>query len=154
LGDAELNYLVLPGPASIGRQAPLLDHWVWQRRLDEEVTAGGSAFSILLGRSGAFGAEFLASVLTEFTPVPGVRHVAGSFGRNGLEVLVLGDTAGVERLRQFVSDRAATRKKRSAGGPPRFRAWGDGEELWSIAVERLLGMEAVDPPSLSGATPA
>ena len=154
LGDAELNYLVLPGPASIGKEAPLLDHWVWQRRLEEEVAAGESPFSILLGRSGAFGPEFLASALTEFSPLPGVRHIAGSFGRNGLEVLVLGDNASVERLRQFVSDRAARQEETVRWGSSSFPRHGaTGEELWSIAVERLLGMDTLEPPELVWSDP-
>ena len=154
VGDAEVSYLVLPGPASTGRPPLLLDHWGWQRRVEEEVAAAPSAFSILLGRSGAFGPDFLGSALAEFSPPSGVRHVAGSFGRNGLEVLVLGDAAAVEGLRQFVSDRAAGDEETVRWGLSSYpRHGGTGEELWSIAVERLLGLETRDPPELVWSDP-
>ena len=143
LGEAGLEYLVLPGPQSPpGWHAPVLEHWVWRLRLEEELAAMGGPFTILVGRSGAFLPEFLSTTMTEFSSAAGNRFILGSFGRNLLQVLVLGDPSGAESFRQFVSDRAAKDDETVRWGTASFPHHGaTAEELWSFAVDRLLGLE-------------
>ena len=74
--------------------------------------------------------------------MPGTRQVAGTFGRNALEVLVIGDPPGVDAFRQFVSDRAALDEETVRWGTSCFPEHGaTGEELWSLAADRLLALE-------------
>ncbi len=155
LSDAELQYLVLPAPGGTDiRLAPLLEHWGWQRRLEEEVTASEGTFAVLLGRSGAFTPQFLAATLAEFSPLPGGRQIAGTFGRNVLEVLHIRDPAGVDAFRQFVSDRAAREEETVRWGMARFPSHGaTAEELWSVAMDRLLGLEPPEPSELVWSDP-
>ena len=155
LSQAELQFLVLPAPASAPPWEPaLLEHGVWQRRLEEEVEAADEPFAVLLGRSGAFAPAFLSSALADFSPVRGVRQIAGVFGRNALEVLVIGDLAGVDRFRQFVSERAAKEEETVRWGAAWFPRHGaTAEELWSVAVDRLLGLQALEPPELVWSDP-
>ena len=142
LGEADLQYLVLPAPTRGGRSTRVLEHWTWMRRLEEEVAAAAGSFAVLLGRSGAFAPDFLAAALTDFSPLSGVRQVVGTFGRNVLEVLVIGEPAGVDAFRQFVSDRAARDEETVRWGTSWFPGHGaTGEELWSVAVDRLLALE-------------
>jgi hypothetical protein len=146
LAEGELQYLVLPtSPSTRARATGALEHWTWMRRLEEEVAAGGDPFAVLVGRSGAFGAEFVDRALAEFSPPPGARHVVGMLGRNVVEILVLGDRTGVDALRQFLSERAASEEETVRWGVASFPRHGaTAEELWSVAVDRLLGLESTE----------
>ena len=124
----------------------VLPHSIWRMRVDEEIAAADEPFTILLGRSGAFSPEFLSAVLAEAPLEVAGRRNAGTFGRNTLEVLILGTDASVESFRQFVSDRAARDEETVRWGTASFPRHGaSAEELWSWAVDRLLGLEAPDP---------
>jgi hypothetical protein len=155
LAEAGLQYLVLPCPsAGEPRPAGLLEHWTWLRRLEEEVEAGTSSFVVLVGRSGAFDPGFVTAALTAFSPADGVRYVVGSLGRNALEVLILGDPAGADAFRQFLSDRAAARDETVRWGTASFPRHGaTAEELWAAAVDRLLGLEPPGPTELVWSDP-
>ena len=155
LGQAELQYLVLPAPARTAQSEPaLLEHWAWQRRLEEEVTAGDAPFAILLGRSGAFTPAFLSAALGGFSSLARARQIAGAFGRNALEVLIIGDPAAVDSFRQFVSERAARDEETVRWGAAWFPRHGaTAEELWSVAVDRLLGLEAPEVADLVWSDP-
>jgi hypothetical protein len=145
LVEGNLQYLVLPAPSPGRRKASaVLDHWAWMRRLEEERTATGAAFAVLIGRSGAFGSDRLSEALVEFSPRTGSRHVVGRCGFNTLEVLALGEPSGLDALREFASERAGQEEETVRWGT----AWFPGhaataEELWSVAIDRLLGL---DPP--------
>lgn len=155
LTEAPLQYLVLPGStATRTAAATALEHWEWMRRFAEEVSAGAGSFAVLLGRSGAFGVDFLATALADFSPVPGSRHVVGSLARNVLEVLVIGDATGADALRQFLTDRAAAEEETVRWGLATFPRHGStAEELWSVAADRLLGMETSEPSELIWSDP-
>ena len=122
LSEAELQYLVLPAPVAAHDMDSLRSSntgagsAAWRKRSRQPM----ARFAVLLGRSGAFTPEFLAATLAEFSPLPGVRQIVGTFGRNVLEVLVLGDPAGVDAFRQFVSDRAAREEETVRWGMARF----------------------------------
>src|SRR5262249_51826189 len=67
LVEGDLQYLVLPAPSPQSRKAsPVLDHWTWMLRLEEERAATGASFAVLIGRSGAFGSDRLGEALAEF----------------------------------------------------------------------------------------
>jgi len=142
LSEGEFVYVVLPrSPVVSPRRTTLLEHWNWQQRLEEEVTAGGT-FTILLGRSGAFAPEFGPRALAEFPASKELRVVLGSFGRNLLEVLIIGEPGAAESLRQFISNRAARQDETVRWGAASFPAHAaTSEELWSVALNRLLGVE-------------
>jgi hypothetical protein len=155
LAEGELQYLVLPAPAAaVGKTIRPLEHWMWLRRVEEEVAASSGSFTVLLGRSGAFSPDFLASASADFSVLPGVRQIVGSFGRNVMEALLIGDPAGVDAFRQFVSDRAASRDETVRWGMARFPSHGaTAQELWSVAVDRLLGLEPPKSTDLVWADP-
>jgi hypothetical protein len=155
LAEGGLQYLVLPSPsAGEPRPAGLLDHWTWLRRLEEEVKAGTSPFLVLVGRSGAFDPGFVSAALTAFSSAEGVRNVVGNLGRNALEILILGDLAGAGALKQFLSDRAAARDETVRWGTASFPRHGaTAEELWAVAVDRLLGLEPPGPTELLWSDP-
>ena len=155
LAEAGLQYLVLPSPSSgEPRPAGLLDHWTWIRRLEEEVAAGTRSLVVLAGRSGAFDPGFVASALTGFSVPEGVRYVVGNLARNVLEVLILGDPTGSDALRQLLSDRAAARDETVRWGTASFPRHGaTAEELWAVAVDRLLGLEPPGPTELVWSDP-
>jgi hypothetical protein len=141
IAEGDLQYLVLPRPALVAYPHDVLDHWSWRRRLTEEVGAGRNSFTVLIGRSGAFGNEFLGSALTDFASPAGARHIVGTVGRNVLEVLVIGDPSGADAFRQFLSDRAAAEEETVRWGMAGFPRHGaTAEELWAVAIERLLGL--------------
>src|SRR5262249_40897147 len=122
---------------------PTLDHWIWLQRLREEVAAAVGSFAILAGRSGAFASERLIETLTELETAPGARHILGRCGRNTLEVLALGEPSSVDALRQFISERAGLEEETVRWGAASFPSNGaTAEELWSLAMDRLLGLEA------------
>ena len=122
LSEGEFVYVVLPrSPVVSPRRTTLLEHWNWQQRLEEEVTAGGT-FTILLGRSGAFAPEFGPRALAEFPASKELRVVLGSFGRNLLEVLIIGEPGAAESLRQFISNRAARQDETVRWGAASFPA--------------------------------
>ena len=145
-----LEYLLLPRSTYASeRRTRLLDHNPWQGRVEEEVTTEASSFGVLLGRSGAFAPDFLSAALRDAHPTLQVRMVWGTFGSGTLEVLVLGDAAALEAVRQFVSDRAARSEETVRWGTSWFPSHGaTAEELWSVAVDRLLGLEAIEPSTL------
>jgi hypothetical protein len=147
LAEGDLQYLVVPASAPTGAwRRCALEHWAWLRRLEEEVAARSDSFTVLVGRSGAFTTDFVETALAEFSPLPSARHVVGMLGRNVLEVLVTGDGTGVDVLRQFLSDRAAGEEETVRWGAAVFPRHGaTAEELWSVAVDRLLGVEAAEP---------
>ena len=155
LSEGELQYLVLPAPgAERRRPAPLLDHWTWLRRLEEEVVAGVGPFAVLIGRSGAFAQEFLSDALSAFSPVRGARQIVGICARNTLEILALGEPAGVDAFRQVVSERAGREEETVRWGTSWYPTHGaTAEELWSVAVDRLLGLEAPEAGDLVWSDP-
>jgi hypothetical protein len=155
LAEGALQYLVLPASKpDDARTTGVLEHWTWLRRLEEEVDAGTGSFALLVGRSGAFGADLVAGALGEFPSPPGARHVVGILGRNVLEILVVGDGTSADALRQFLSDRAAEDEETVRWGVAWFPRHGaTAEELWSVAVDRLLGLESTEPAELVWSDP-
>jgi hypothetical protein len=155
LSEGEFIYVVLPRPpATPSRRSMLLQHWTWQQRLEEEVMADSGTFTILLGRSGAFAPEFAQRALSEFPAGNELRVVLGSFGRNLLEVLVIGEAGAAESIRQFMTDRAAARDETVRWGTATFPSHATtAEELWSVALNRLLGLEAPRPSELVWSDP-
>jgi Bacterial regulatory protein, Fis family len=150
LSEGEFVYVVLPrSPAVASRLPMLLEHWSWQQRLEEEVTAADGTFTILLGRSGAFAPEFAPQALAEYLASNELRVVLGSFGRNLIEMLVIGEPGKAEALRQFISDRAAGQDETVRWGLASFPAHAaTSEELWSVALNRLLGLAASGPQEM------
>ena len=149
--EGELQYLVLPaspvGPEP--KPARLLDHWSWLDRLHEEVIAATGSFAVLLGRSGAFASEHVLEALSEFPSARRGRHLVGRCERNTLEVLALAEPAVVDALRQFLSECAGKEDETVRWGTAWFPSHGaTAEELWSVAMDRLLGLEAQDPGDL------
>jgi hypothetical protein len=155
LTEADFQYLVLAGATDVGAKAtPALEHWAWMRRLEEEVAVGAGSFAVLVGRSGAFAGDFLDTALTDFAPPSGVRHVVGWLARNVLEILVIGDGTGADAFRQSLTDRAAAEEETVRWGLATFPRHGStAEELWSVAVDRLLGLEASEPSELIWSDP-
>jgi hypothetical protein len=144
LSEGDLTYLVLPAPEqSVRPGAPPLDHWTWLRRLQEEITGARKPFAVLLGRSGAFASEKAIESLTEFFGAHTLRNIVGQCARNTLEVLAPGDAGTVEAIRQFVSERAASEDETVRWGAAWFPTHGaTAEELWSVAMDRLLGLDS------------
>jgi hypothetical protein len=155
LVEGDLQYLVLPAPGPERRKTgPVLDHYAWIRRLDEETMASAGPFAILIGRSGAFASDRLAEALAEFAPRPGFRHVVGRSGLNTLEVLVLGEPPSLDVLREFASERAAEEDETVRWGAAWFpNHAATAEELWSVAIDRLLGLEHPDRSELVWSDP-
>jgi hypothetical protein len=155
LVEADLQYLVLPAPGAQTRKAvSVLDHWAWMRRLEEERTAAAGPFALLIGRSGAFASDRLTEALAEFAPPQGFRHVVGRCGLNTLEVLVLGEPTGLDALREFASERAAQEEETVRWGTAWFPTHAaTAEELWSAAMDRLLGLEALHGSELVWSDP-
>jgi hypothetical protein len=153
--EADLQYLVLPAPGPEQRKAaPILDHWAWMRRLEEERTAAAGSFAVLIGRSGAFASDRLTEALAEFSPRAGFRHVVGRCGLNTLEVLVLGEPASLDALREFASERAGQEEETVRWGAAWFPSHAaTAEELWSVAIDRLLGLEPPDRSELVWSDP-
>jgi hypothetical protein len=146
LVEGDLQYLVLPRPAPAGpKPAPVLDHWAWMGRLEEEATAASGPFAVLMGRSGAFASDRPTEALAEFSTSPGSRHVVGRCGLNTLEVLVLGEPSSLDALKEFLSNRAGQEEETVRWGTAWFPNHGaTAEELWSVAIDRLLGLEPQD----------
>ena len=155
ISDGDVQYLVLPAPNEPSTEAtPLLDHWSWQRRVEEEIAAPGTGFSVLLGRSGAFSPAFLRSALATFSPSVRVRKVPGAGATNVLQVLLVGDAASVDSLRQHVADAAAREEETVRWGAASFPRHGStAEELWSVAVDRLLALESPETSELVWSDP-
>jgi hypothetical protein len=155
LVEGELQYLVLPAPPPVSRKAaPVLDHWAWMRRLEEEATAAAGPFAVLIGRSGAFASDRLSEALAGFSTRPGSRHVVGRCGLNTFEVLVLGEPSSLDALKESVSDRAGQEEETVRWGTAWFPIHGaTAEELWSVAIDRLLGLETHDPNELVWSDP-
>jgi hypothetical protein len=152
-GDVQYLVLPVPGRASAPRGA-VLPHWVWQTRVDEEIAVRAEPFTLLLGRSGAFSPEFLSTVLADAALELGGRRVPATFGVKTLEFLILGSDSSVESFRQLVSDRAAQKEETVRWGTASYPRHGaTAEELWSVAVDRLLGLEARDPGELVWSDP-
>ena len=150
VAQGDVEYLVLPESAfSSERRSRLLEHIPWQVRVEEEVLAGRASFGLLLGRSGAFTPEFLLGVMNEAHRTTQVRTVVGTFGSGTVELLVLGEPAGLEAIRQLFSERAARDDETVRWGSSWFPTHGaTAEELWSVAVDRLLGLETVEASTL------
>ena len=155
LAEAGLEYLVLPASTpNLGRVVSPLEHWTWFRRVEEEVAASERTLSILVGRSGAFVPDFIGASLAEFTPQPGVRHIVGAAGRNVVEVLFIGEPTGIDPFRQFLSDRAARAEETVRWGLANFpRNGATAEELWSVAADRLLGLDSPEPAEFAWSDP-
>jgi transcriptional regulator of acetoin/glycerol metabolism len=78
----------------------------------------------------------------------------GTLGRNVLELLVIGDLGNGDALRQWLSDRAASEEETVRWGAASFpRNGATGEELWSLAANRMLGLESVEPRELVWSDP-
>ena len=133
---------------------PVLEHSAWQLRLAEEIAGAEGSFAVLLGRSAAFTPEFVSAVVNEAPRPPGMRWVAGTFARRTLEFLLLGEPSTVDSLRQFISERAAREGETARWGTAWFpRHGGTAEELWSVAADRLLGLEDLEGSELAWSDP-
>jgi Bacterial regulatory protein, Fis family len=154
LAQEEHQYLVLPAP-DLRPDLPLvLEHSAWQLRLGEEIAGAEGSFAVLLGRSAAFTPEFVSAVVGEAPRPPGTRRVAGSFAHKALEFLLLGEPSTVDGLRQFISEKAARDGETVRWGTAWFpRHGGTAEELWSVAADRLLGLEELEGSELVWSDP-
>jgi hypothetical protein len=147
VAEGDVQYLVVPvSRAPSTPRRTVLTHSAWLLRLDEELGMPGSTFAVLLGRSGAFGPEFLEAVLAEAAVASGVRGVGASFGIHALEVLVMGETSAVDTFRRFISGRAERESETVRWGLAWFPKHGaTAEELWAVAANRVLGLELAEP---------
>jgi len=156
IAEAGLQYIVLPAPSTQpAGDIELLDHWRWQLRLKEEVAGPDASLGVLLGRSGAFSGESLDEMLEGLDSSGMRRCVLGQGGRNLLAVIVLGSPSEMERLRQFVSERATRIEETVRWGSALYPKHGaTAEELWEHAVEHLLGIDAPRPEDLVWSDPS
>jgi hypothetical protein len=150
LTEAGHTYVVLPGPRALPRTMGRLDHGALVARVQEEVEANQDAFTILVGRSGAFTLDTFETFLStaRITPKDGSRASRRIFARLGVDVaeaLVTGvGAAEIEAIRQELSNVAGRLGEAVRWGVSQFpRDGGTAEELWSAAMDRLLGFEPV-----------
>ena len=144
--EGEFEYLVLPG-ATPRQQRPsaVLEHTAWRNRVDEEVAVEANAFTVMLGRSGAFDAAFLSERAYELGPLSADRTILGTFGKHSVEVLAVGNPAHADAVRQLISDRAAKQDETVRWGMASFPAHGaTTDELWATAAEQMLGLNIAE----------
>jgi hypothetical protein len=155
VSEGQLEYLVLPAPLVEGEmRGAMLDHWTWLLRLEEELAGGCTSLTILVGRSGAFASDEVGEAVSRFSHGQGALPVVGRLGRNALEVLIRGASPDVEAVKELASDRAGRKEETVRWGLATFPVHGaTGEELWSLAVDRLLGMDAGDGRDLVWSDP-
>jgi len=142
--EGELEYLVLVGTRPRPEGATrVLEHGAWRLRVQEEVIAAANAFTIIVGRSGAFDKPFVEERAQEIGPLSSDRTIVGTFGESSVEVLVVGNEGRAEAVRQLLSARASQQGETVRWGTASFPAQGaTADELWGAAVEQMLGMNS------------
>jgi hypothetical protein len=152
--EGPTTYLVLPYDPEPSRTIRKLRHDAFLARIDEEIS-GTRDFAMVLARSAAF--RWLpAEALFREIRLSGRRPVFGQPTPDLIEVLVLHEPGdAIETLKISLGKAAEGREETIQwatavspldGGTP--------EELWAVAVDRLLGLETLESQGIGFADPA
>jgi hypothetical protein len=152
--EGAVTYLVLPFNAQRRPSLRVLRHEAFLARLDEE-TAGEHEVILLLSRSTAFG-RGLADKLLEGARFSRQVPVVGQAAPDLLELLLNKEAArSADSLKEALTRGVEREDDTIQWGAAHFPRDGrTSEELWAVAVDRLLGLETPGSPEVRVADPS